>query len=103
MSAVSSIGKSWIEQADAFGEYLMGKTAEEVRKVETDSDGYAKDADLLSGCTIKVDGYREAVAAACAQAKAMGAAKGDSLPWGWRRQTSARPSRPQRTKTSCPG
>ena len=60
MSAVSSIGKSWIEQADAFGEYLMGKTAEEVRKVETDSDGYAKDADLLSGCTIKVDGYREA-------------------------------------------
>ena len=82
MSAVSSIGKSWIEQADAFGEYLMGKTAEEVRKVETDSDGYAKDADLLSGCTIKVDGYREAVAAACAQAKAMGAAEGDSLALG---------------------
>lgn len=82
MSAVSSIGKSWIEQADAFGEYLMGKTAEEVRKVETDSDGYAKDADLLSGCTIKVDGYREAVAVACAQAKAMGAAEGDSLALG---------------------
>lgn len=82
LSAVSSIGKSWAEQADAFGEYLMGMTAEEVRKVETDTDGYAKDADLLSGCTIKVDGYREAVAAACAQAKAMGAAEGDSLALG---------------------
>lgn len=82
LSSVSSIGKSWVEQADAFGSYLMGMTAEEVSKLETDTDGYPKDADLLSGCTIKVDGYREAVAAACAQAKALGAAQGDSLALG---------------------
>lgn len=82
LSSVSSIGKSWVEQADAFGSYLMGMTAEEVSKLETDMDGYPKDADLLSGCTIKVDGYREAVAAACAQAKALGAAQGDSLALG---------------------
>lgn len=82
LSAVSSIGKSWAEQADAFGEYLMGMTADEVSRLSTDADGYAKDADLLSGCTIKVDGYREAVEAACAQAQAMGAAEGDSLALG---------------------
>lgn len=82
MASVSSLGKGWAEQADAFGEYLMGKTAEEVSKLETDMDGYAKDPDLLSGCTIRVDGYRDAVEAAYAQAKALGAAEGDSLSLG---------------------
>ena len=35
-----------------------------------DEDGYARDPDLLAGCTIKIDDYREAVAAACADAMA---------------------------------
>lgn len=82
LAAVSSIKKSWAEQADAFGEYLTGMTAEEVKKLKTDGDGYAEDTDLLSGCTIKVEDYRDAVAAACERAEALGAAKGDSLALG---------------------
>ena len=38
-------------------------------------DGKAVDADLLSGCTIRVDQYRDAVAKACTNAAALGAAK----------------------------
>ncbi len=82
LSAVSSIGKGWAEQADAFGAYLAGMTADEVRRLATDSAGCAKEADLLSGCTIKVEDYRDAVAAACDRAEALGAASGDSLALG---------------------
>lgn len=40
-------------------------------------DGKPKDADLLSTCTIAVDGYRDAVVRACENAKAVGSARGD--------------------------
>ena len=40
------------------------------------------DADLLSGCTIRVDKYRDAVAKACTNAAALGAAKGDRVSLG---------------------
>ena len=70
LDKVSSIGRSWAQQADAFAEHLKGMTASQVRAVQTDEDGYARDPDLLAGCTIKIDDYREAVAAACADAMA---------------------------------
>lgn len=82
LAEVSSIKKSWAEQADAFAEHLVGMTAEKIEKLETDEDGKAKDSDLLSSCTIAVDGYRDAVAKACAQAEALGAARGDELALG---------------------
>ena len=47
-----------------------------------DDEGRATDADLLSGCTIAVDRYREAVSRACASARALGAAKGDRAALG---------------------
>ena len=50
--------------------------------LETDKDGKAVDADLLSGCTIRVDKYRDAVAKACTNASALGAAKGDRVSLG---------------------
>ena len=50
--------------------------------LETDKDGKAVDADLLSGCTIRVDQYRDAVAKACTNASALGAAKGDRVSLG---------------------
>ena len=56
LAAVSSLKKGWAEQADAFGNYLTGKTPDEVKKLATDDDGKPKDADLLSTCTIAVDG-----------------------------------------------
>ena len=77
LAAVSSLKKGWAEQADAFGDYLTGKTPDEVKKLATDDDGKPKDADLLSGCTIAVDGYRDAVVRACENAKAVGSARGD--------------------------
>ena len=55
LAAVSSLKKGWAEQADAFGNYLTGKTPDEVKKLATDDDGKSKDADLLSTCTIAVD------------------------------------------------
>ena len=77
LAAVSSLEKGWTEQADAFGSYLTGKTPDEVKKLATDDDGKPKDADLLSTCTIAVDGYRDAVVRACENAKAVGSARGD--------------------------
>lgn len=82
LAAASSLKKGWAEQADAFAEYLVGMTAGQAAKLETDKDGKATDADLLSGCTIAVDAYRDAVAKACAQAEALGAGRGDALSLG---------------------
>lgn len=82
LAEVSSLKKGWAEQTDAFVDYLKGMTPEQVEKLETDKDGKPKDADLLSGCTIAVDRYREAIGKACADAAALGAAKGDTLTLG---------------------
>ena len=82
LAAVSSLEKGWTEQADAFGSYLTGKTLDEVKKLATDEDGKPKDADLLSSCTIAVDGYRDAVVRACESAEALGAARGDRAALG---------------------
>lgn len=57
-------------------------TPEQASMLETDKDGKAVDADLLSGCTIRVDRYRDAVAKACTNAAALGAAKGDQVSLG---------------------
>ena len=61
LAEVSGLKKGWAEQADAFGDWLEGKTPDEVKKLKTDADGKATEADLLSGCTIAVDRYRDAV------------------------------------------
>lgn len=82
LAAVSSIKKSWAEQADAFADYLTGKTPDEVKALKTDEDGKGTDADLLSGCTIAVEPYREAILRACENAKALGAAQGDRITLG---------------------
>jgi DNA polymerase-3 subunit delta' len=82
LAAASSLKKGWAEQADDFADYLTGMTPEQASMLETDKDGKATDADLLSGCTIRVDRYRDAVAKACANAAALGAAKGDRVSLG---------------------
>ena len=55
---------------------------EEVKKLKTDADGKPTDADLLSGCTIAVDRYRDAVVRACENAQVLGAARGDTVKLG---------------------
>ena len=82
LAEVSGLKKGWAEQADAFGSWLEGKTPDEVKKLKTDADGKPTDADLLSGCTIAVDRYRDAVFRACENAQVLGAARGDTVKLG---------------------
>lgn len=82
LAAVSSIQKGWAEQADALADHLTGKTVEEVKKLGTDKDGKATDVDLLSGCTIAVEPYCEAIVRACENASVLGAANGDRVRLG---------------------
>ena len=83
LAEVSGLKKGWAEQADAFGNYLTGKTPDEVKKLATDDDGKPKDADLLSTCcTIAVERYRDAVVRACENAQVLGAARGDTVKLG---------------------
>ena len=82
LAEVSSLKKGWAEQADAFASYLIGMTPEQVSMLKVDKDGKPTDADLLSGCTIAVDRYRDAVTRACANARALGAARGDRAALG---------------------
>ena len=72
LAAVSEIGKGWADQADALAKHLEGMTASEVAALKTDDEGRAADPDLLAGCTIRIDGYRDAIAKACRGAKPIG-------------------------------
>lgn len=69
LASVSEIGKGWADQVDALAKHLEGMTASEVAALKTDDEGRAADPDLLVGCTIRIDGYRDAIAKACREAK----------------------------------
>ena len=70
MKPVSPIGKEWYEQADAMGEYVIGKTADEVAGIAVDEEGKPTDADLLTGVTITASGFRDAIVKAAEDAAA---------------------------------
>ena len=64
------IVKEWYEQAKAFENYVVGKTAEEVKNIKTaaNAHGYqmATDKALLdAGCTIQITDFISAVYKAC--------------------------------------
>ena len=67
--------KEWYDQAKAFEAYVVGKTAEGVKAIETQEvpgHGYliAKDDALLTaGCTIQITDFKAAVAKACEDAQ----------------------------------
>ena len=68
----SSIAKEWFEQASAFEAYVIGKTADEVKAIETvESNNHMVPTDeaLLAGCTMQITGYMESVAKAMANAQ----------------------------------
>ncbi len=81
MAKASKIGKEWYEQANFLAEYIVGKTAEEVKAIPTDA-GVPTDADLVASVTIKIDGYKEAVEKAIANAQDLGAGAEDKLGLG---------------------
>jgi hypothetical protein len=78
MKDVSPIGKEWYEQAEAFEQYAIGKTADEIA-AGIGEDGYATDADLSAGCTINVAGISQAVVNAVNNAQDLGATATDTL------------------------
>ncbi len=78
MGASSAIGKEWNEQAEAFAQYVIGKTAEEVSGIAL-SEGYAADEDLKASVTVHINDFMAGVEKAVANATDLGAAKGDVL------------------------
>ncbi len=81
MAGASSIGKEWSEQANAFADYVVGKTLEEVKGIAV-TEGLATDADLSSSVTIHVTDFISGVEKAVNNAKALGANADDKLGLG---------------------
>lgn len=72
----------WYEQADAFSQYCIGKTAEEVKNTAVDEKGKPTDADLSAGCTIAVSDFVESVVKACNDEQAKSFESGKELKLG---------------------
>ncbi len=81
MNKASSIGKDWNEQAAAFAEYCVGKTADEVNGIAV-TDGKAADEDLAAGCTLYIGGFQELDTQTMAKKVKIGAQDGDKLGLG---------------------
>ncbi len=79
MKASSGIGKEWYEQAAAFAQYCIGKTAEEVAAIPLDETGHATGDDVKSGATVTLSPLVKAVVAAAQSAQDLGAKASDKL------------------------
>lgn len=82
MKKASKIGKEWYEQANAFAEYVIGKTAAEVKGIAVTGEGKAADQDLSSSVTVHVGDFINAVVKAVGNAQDFGAKSGDKLGLG---------------------
>ncbi|MGI6577955.1 MAG: hypothetical protein ACOX1Q_08025 [Eubacteriales bacterium] len=69
MKGNSGIGKEWNEQANAFGKYVVGKTASEVSGIAVDENAKPTSSDLTTSVTVSIDGMIAAVEKAVANAK----------------------------------
>lgn len=68
MKGVSPIGKEWYEQADAFCQFVIGKTGAEVAALETkelNDHNVAVDETLYAGCTMDITAFIDAFSKAC--------------------------------------
>lgn len=79
MKQASGIGKEWYEQADAFAQYVTGKTLEEVKGIKVTQEGRAKEEDLRASVTISIGGLITVLEKAVENAESLGAEKGDLL------------------------
>ena len=69
MKAASSIEKEWNEQAKAFADYCVGKTADEIISIAAGEDGKPADVDLAAGCTMHPGNFQWNVAEAIGNVK----------------------------------
>lgn len=69
MVAYSDATHEWFEQAEAFEAYVVGKTADEVKNMETrqNDHGYTVTTDetLYATCSIDITAFQDAVVKAC--------------------------------------
>lgn len=65
MRGASPIGAEWYEQADAFEEYCIGKTVDEVLNMELGGD-HNSPVDLATSCTMAVGDFITAITKAMA-------------------------------------
>ena len=68
MRPASPIGKEWFEQAKAFEEFVVGKTAAEVEALTVVQNGthwVSNDPVLSAGCTMDIVDFKAAVVKAC--------------------------------------
>ncbi len=68
LSKVSSIEKNWYEQARALGDWMVGKTVDEITSLKLE-DGKATDEDLVSSVTIGIADYLHVVEKSAQTAK----------------------------------
>ena len=79
MGETSSIGKEWNEQADAFADYVTGKTVEEIKGIAVNEEGVPTGEDLTSSVTVHVTDFIKAIEKAVANAQDSGASADDKL------------------------
>ncbi len=70
MKKASGIGKEWYEEANAFADYCVGKTAADVKGIALTDQGLAADADLAASVTVHVGPFIANVDKASANASA---------------------------------
>ena len=72
MKKASAIGKEWFEQNQAFDEWTVGKTSNEISGMEVTTNEAGKtvtaDKDLMTGCTMGVDSLQKVTVTAIADA-----------------------------------
>jgi len=69
MKVASAIGKEWYEQAEAFANYVIGKTIEEVKGIALNEEGVPTESELVSSVSIHVGPFIEVVEKAFNSAK----------------------------------
>ncbi|WP_232696401.1 hypothetical protein [Brevibacillus daliensis] len=84
MKKASTIGKEWYEQANALGQWMQGKTIDEIKAMKTTKRDDAHqavpdEADLTSSVTITVESYIAAVEKAYNNAIEVQTAGGEKL------------------------
>lgn len=65
----SGIGKEWYEQAEAFAEWMIGRSVDEVLGIAVTEDNRPADADLASSVTISISLFMDALERAVADAQ----------------------------------
>lgn len=82
MKKASGIQKEWYEQANAFAEYVKGKTVDEVKGIALNEEGKPTAAELTASVTVHVNEFVDAIEKAVGNAKDIGAKAGDKLGLG---------------------